>query len=228
MIFDPKEKFCFCRKCCTLLDVCAGALSCWSTTVTDDIEGIIDAGNQLISYLGLVVPCSQSIPRRASEQRHHCVVGCNKTERHDGCWIFYVSQSASTLVPFPKRQEAAVPSVSHTIDHSSLLIWEDDHPTSRSRLEIDNEHLVSFKALGANTRHEQWSFYNDTGLSSKFNDSSSHSRRSNPSLFACWSIDVLGLLRIASRKLSRSTTVFQPLPARLLTPSSSSMRFLIT
>ena len=32
--------------------------------------------------------------------------------------------------------------------------------------------------------------------------------------------------QMASRKLSRSTTVFRPLSARLLTPSPSSMRFL--
>ena len=47
-----------------------------------------------------------------------------------------------------------------------------------------------------------------------------------PSLLACWYMNVLEL-RMASRKLSHSTTVFRPLPARLLTPPPSSMCFLI-
>ena len=44
---------------------------------------------------------------------------------------------------------------------------------------------------------------------------------------ASWCMDVLGLLRMPSSKLSWSTTVFRPLPARLLTPTPSRMRFLI-
>ena len=48
-----------------------------------------------------------------------------------------------------------------------------------------------------------------------------------PSLFVYWRTDVLGLLRMATRKLSRYTAVFRLLPAGLLIPWSSSMRFLL-
>ena len=39
--FDEKGKVCSCRECCSRLDVCAGAPSCWNTTVADDMSKIL-------------------------------------------------------------------------------------------------------------------------------------------------------------------------------------------
>ena len=131
MFFDQKEKFCFCRKCCIRLDVWAGAPACWSTTVTDDMSKVLlIQGSNLSGNLA----CSQSIPGREPDQRHHCAIGCNKDERQEGCWMFSFWQSAGTLVLFTQRQVAVVPFLSHGIDRPGFLIWEDDRPSSRSRL----------------------------------------------------------------------------------------------
>ena len=174
----------------------------------------------LSANLGLVVPCSQSIPRRELDQRHHCAICCNETERHDGCWMFRFWQSAGTLVLSPKRQVAVVPSFSNRIDSPNLLIWEDNHPCSRSRLEVINKHLITVKALGADSRREQWSFHNNTRVGFKLHYSSySIGAAPTPSFLACWRMKVLGLLRMAYRKLSRPTTVCRILFARLLTLS---------
>ena len=47
-----------------------------------------------------------------------------------------------------------------------------------------------------------------------------------PNLLAYWRMDVIGLLRI-NPSSCHDSQAFQPLPARLMTSSSSPMRFLI-
>ena len=89
-------------------------------------------------------------------------------------------------------------------DRPSLLNWEDE--------------------LGTDSRRKQWSFHNDAELGFTCRDNSSYSRRAYPK--SC--ILAHGRLGTAlNGKPSRFTTVFRPLPVCLLTPSPSSMRFLI-
>ena len=131
--------------------------------MTDDISKVL-----LIQRTSLIVPCSQSIPRRKPDQRHHCDIECKESKLHEGLTVQIFS--------------------------SEKIV---NHPSSRSRLAVINEHLATFKALGTDSKYEQWSlwsFHNDTGLGSQFYDSLSHSRCSNPT---CWHMNVLGLLRIA-------------------------------
>ena len=135
--------------------VCLGTIMLKHNSDIWHVEGVIDQGNQLVSKPGLVVPCSQSIPGQKPDQSHHCAIVCNEAERHDGCWKF---RFAGSLFFFPKRQVAVVSSASHRINRPSLLIWEDDHLSSLKRLEVFNEHLATFKALGADSRREQWNF----------------------------------------------------------------------
>ena len=122
-----------------------------------------------------------------------------------------------TFVFFLKRQVAVVTSDSHRFDCPSLLIWEDDYSSSRSRLEVINEHLAMFKALGAISDVNS----NFSTMTRNFAPSLATTRRTVavpiPSTLACWHMNVLVLLRMASGKLSLSTAVFRPLSASLLT-----------
>ena len=138
-----------------------------------------------------------------------------------------VWQSAGTLALFPKRQIAVVLYISHRIDRPSLLIWEDDHPSSRSRLEVINEHLAIFKALGPDSRREQWSFHNYTRLFSKFSDSSSHSRRFNLKSPCMLAHERLGLFLWHPASCHDPQQSLDNCMHVWLTPSPSSIRFLI-
>ena len=102
-VFDQKEKFCCCRKFALDWMCVLGHHPVEAQQWQVICRRFIDPENQLVSQLGLVVPCSQSIPWREPDQRHHCTIGCNKTERHDGGWMFNFWQSAGTLVLFLKR-----------------------------------------------------------------------------------------------------------------------------
>ena len=109
----------------------------------------------------------------------------------------------------------------------SFPIWEDYHPSSRSRLEVINEHLQLSRRLGRIAGVSSALFTMTRDLVPSLAAARRTVTVPTQSLLACWCMDVLRLLRMASRNLLRTTKAFRPLPARLLTPSLSFMRFLI-
>ena len=70
--------------------------------------------------------------------------------KDDGYYVFKKFGHSRLLLQETSRI-VVVPSISRKIDRPCLLICEDDHPSSRSRLEVINEHLATFKALGADS-----------------------------------------------------------------------------
>ena len=113
-----------------------------------------------------------------------------------GCFVF----EKVWALP-PQRQWKVVPSVSHRIDRPSLLIWEDEHLTSRITFEVIDEHLATFKVLSANNRR------GIRELTPSFETTGHTVTAPIQSLISCWRIGVLGLIRTVSCKLSWFTTI---------------------
>ena len=132
------------------------------------------------------------IPRREPDQRHYSAIGCNKTKRHDGYWMFGFWQKVGTLALFPKRQVAVVPSISRRIDRPSLLITLSAGADLRLLTNIWKR-----------SRRLAWIAIMSSVLSTMTPDLSLSLATAcrtvaapNPNFLACWPMDVLGLFRI--------------------------------